>query len=781
MANVYCCTLGSDLEVIDAVTGAAVATVLMGAGMVSYMAAVSPDGNWVAVTSGTDKLQFVATATNTTSGAVITTGISANVCGVCWAPDSSKAYVQGTNAVRSCTPAGTLGTLWTVTGAHLGDMTISPDGAHLYCTCTADVKQVDTTSGAVTATYAMPSGNSYGICISPDGTKVYVSDAHVVGHVYQVDVASGTISGGAPLGGGEAYGLAISPDGSRLWACEFSSNQVEVILVSAMAITDIITVPHANEIAVTPDGARVWVSDFIDGRVYPINAATLTVGTYAFVGGNAQGVAIQPAGPPPATASANLAVGPVAVEVGSGGSAGFPPIIGAPTVTGAARLDAGPVTVTAADFAIVGTGHVAFHIGPVRVAVIGGRTGPGGFPVVAGRGRWRLTLHRRPFTPATLTSTIVAELADARGRRLEQNWNTPASLTFTLDGRAQTATLVEELIHDVVAWRWDDQTGTSIPVFHGPITQSEDQLTEDSHTVTYICHDYAALLTRRLITTTYSVTGRDQDLIAGDLLSLAKAVSMSSGTSLSPACFFSLGLLAVHPNGSLRGLSGQNRNRTYYGSQNIGAALDDLAKIDSGFDYDVVPSAVDDHDNLRIFYPAQGVTRADVALQYGSTVANLTRSVNSADYANYVRVLGNNQSANPTPQAYGEAAASGAATTPAGIWMTANDAADVTTAAALTEKAVGDIALGAVLTPSYTLNLTPGAYTWGHPNMGDTVPLLIQSGRLDVNTTVRVLGIAYDIGDDGQEDVTLTVSRPPTKFSDFFNRSAQDIRSLARR
>ena len=39
--------------------------------------------------------------------------------------------------------------------------------------------------------------------------------------------------------------------------------------------------------------------------------------------------------------------------------------------------------------------------------------------------------------------------------------------------------------------------------------------------------------------------------------------------------------------------------------------------------------------------------------------------------------------------------------------------------------------------------------------MGDIVPLVIQTGRLNVNTTIRVLGIAYDIGDDGQEDVDL--------------------------
>jgi hypothetical protein len=515
-------------------------------------------------------------------------------------------------------------------------------------------------------------------------------------------------------------------------------------------------------------GGNAWVGPICEMIIYPSLLSSTDIATLrSYVG--TKWVA-----PPFITGTVTVTVGPITVSASS--------TITSTTVTGTATLNIGPLRTASLSSSGGVTTMTAILVGPIKLAALGGRIGPGAWPVPGFRGRWRLTLHKRPFTPATLASTIIAELADARGRRLEQAWNTPAMLTFTLDGRSQSAALIEELVHDVVAWRWDDQTGQEFAVFRGTITQSEDQLTTENHVTTYTCHDYAATLTRRLLTSTYTVTARDQDLIAGDLLSRATAVSMSSGASLSPACFLPIGLLACNPDGSLRGLSGQNRDRTYYGSQNIGTALDDLAKITNGFDYDVAPSAVDDHDSLRIFYPQQGVTRTGgIALQYGSTVATVTRSVNSADYANYVRVLGNNQSANPTPQFYGEAAAAGAATTPAGIWMLADDAADVTVAAALGEKAVGDIALNAILVPHYTLGLAPGAYSWGNPNMGDTVPLIIQSGRLDVNTTVRVLGIAYDIGDDGQEDVTLTVSRPATRFSDFFNRSAQDIKSLARR
>lgn len=539
------------------------------------------------------------------------------------------------------------------------------------------------------------------------------------------------------------------------------------------------TTPRRGTNANGFDGPAVYVSDYSPETSTSIASYFGTFDKASYW--NAICVALQPTAGPGGgpTGTATLALGPLSFTVGAGG---VPPVITSPTITGTAVLALGPLTISASDTILTRTGTASLPLGPVRVVSVAASIGPGARPVPGYRGRWRLTLHQRAFTAKTLAQTIIAELADARGRRLDQIWNTPAQLTFTLDGQSESAGLIGELLHDVVAWRWDDQTGVDFPVFRGPITQSEDQLTEQSHAVTYTCHDYAALLSRRITTSTYTVTGRDQDLIVGDLLGLATGAASSSGTSFATAAFLPVSLFTANPDGSLRGLSTRLRDRTYYGSQNIGEAVDKLAQVANGFDYDVLPSPVDDHDNLRVFYPQQGVTRSDVFLQYGSTVAALTRSVNSADYANYVRVLGNNQSANPTPQLYGEAWTSDATSlaTPVGLWMLGDDAADVTVASHLTEKANGDLALDA-LVPTYTLTLSPDAYEWGKPNMGDVVPLVVQSGRLNVNTTVRVVGISYSIGDDGQEDVILTVARPGASLARLLKKSEQNVKSLTRR
>jgi len=416
-------------------------------------------------------------------------------------------------------------------------------------------------------------------------------------------------------------------------------------------------------------------------------------------------------------------------------------------------------------------------------------------PVPAGRGRWRVTLHRRDYTAAgtPLGQTVVADLAEARGRRLEKQLNAPAQATFTLDGADPAAALVLELATEVVFWRWSTVVGRDIAMFRGVVDHSEDQVTEESAVVTFTAHDYAAMLTRRIATGTISFVQTDQDTVVTDLIGEAGAgANASDGTAFSPGSNLPLRVSSVNPDGTNRSPSGQLRDRTYLGNQNLGTAVDDLAHVINGFDYDVIPYRFDQpysdlgqYDLFRVWYPQQGVSRTDVALQYGSTVSAFTRTVASSDYANYVRMLGNNQSSDPTvPQVFAEAwnsDANNVTVNPVGLWMAATNGADVTIQSTLSDQANGYLNLNGILVPSYTVTMRPDAYRYGYPNMGDTVPLIADVGRLNVNTTVRVVGVAYDIGEDGDENVVLTVGRPATTLAKYLSQGARDIDALARR
>jgi hypothetical protein len=415
---------------------------------------------------------------------------------------------------------------------------------------------------------------------------------------------------------------------------------------------------------------------------------------------------------------------------------------------------------------------------------------------LAGRGGWRFTVHRRIYAAGALPrDTIIGELTDARSRRLTQVWNKPAQLTFTVDGHSGSATAVQEFATDVIAWRWDDYQQRDVAMFRGVVAQAQDTLSEQTAVVTFTCHDYLAMMGRRFYTpaapTIYTAT--EQDTIASDLIARAGWIFNGNGaTGFNPGAFVPLAMQALDPSGNNRGASGQLRDRTYQGGDTLLDALDKLATVANGFDYDVVPGGDSQSlDTVRIFYPYQGVQKSRPQLQYGTTVAALTRTVNSADYANYQRVIGNNGTATANaPQLYGEAwntDANNVTVAPQGLWMAGDNASDVSVQSTLNDHAAGQLARSGLVVPSYSVTLRPGWFvtnSFGNPqavNMGDVVPLIIQEGRLNVNTTVRVLGIDFAIGDDGQEDVTLTLGRPDVTITDILTANAHDIDALARR
>jgi len=428
------------------------------------------------------------------------------------------------------------------------------------------------------------------------------------------------------------------------------------------------------------------------------------------------------------------------------------------------------------------------------------------YPVPAGRGRWRLTLHSRVFVGggygtagSPWPSTLLAVLTSARSRRIEVELNKGATLTFTVDGRDPLAGALRELQVDVMAWRWDDWTGRDVCVGRFVLDHSEDQISEQSHVVTFGAHDYLAMLERRLLTGTaaLSVTQLDQDSIVEQLVrDYGVNARTVPGVSFLPGSWLPLYVVDVDPAGAPRARSGRLRDRVYQPGAQISALVDDLAHVVNGYDYDVLPAPEASAlltgptagplpanvDALRLFYPSQGVVRSDVALVYGGNVASLTRTVSSADYANRVWAVGNKASSDPlAPQRYADQSTSTASAPPAGLWADVLSAPDVSDQSTLNEQTAGLLAFESALTPSYTLQLRPASYRAGYPNLGDVVGLVVQSGRLDVREDLRVVGISYDVGDDGEEDVGLTVGRAPTTLGAIFRDTRRTLDALNRK
>jgi hypothetical protein len=403
-----------------------------------------------------------------------------------------------------------------------------------------------------------------------------------------------------------------------------------------------------------------------------------------------------------------------------------------------------------------------------------------------------VSVHNRYYAQGPLPrDTVLSELADARSRRLTQEWCKPATFGLVLDGRSPSAGFVKELLTDVIAWRWDDQTGRDVAMFRGPVGQSQDTISEQAASVTFTCHDYLAMLGRRFPTNPVPTgwSQWDQDSIATGMIwwSCHSVQNGNGAVTFTPADYLPIWADRTNPDGTRRGIySGQIRDRVYAGGTSTWESFANLAAVVNGFDFDLLPGGdVDSWDTVRIFYPYQGVTRADLALTYGATVSAISRSVNSADYANYQRVIGNpGTTGTATPQMISERWNPDALTGTAGaqgLWMNGANDSDVSVQRTLDEHAAAYLNRSQVVVPSYTVTLRPGWYSYGNPSMGDVVPLVIQEGRLNVSMSVRVLGIEYEITDDNAENVSLTLGRPDLTLGDLFTLANADVNALARR
>lgn len=393
---------------------------------------------------------------------------------------------------------------------------------------------------------------------------------------------------------------------------------------------------------------------------------------------------------------------------------------------------------------------------------------------------WSLTLAKRLFDEH-LQQSPALELGefDARSIRLEQALGKPARLTFTADGSDGTALRARELEHEVRAWRDGEE------MCRGVIVPSQDTVSEQVHTVTFTCTDPLGLLGRRWLTQPLNLTQADQDTIMGLLLDRGSGgLTTSTGVPFGIGAHLPLGLVPCDPAGGLRPSSGRLRDRAYVAGTNCLEAISNLSAVIDGFDFDCRPvpgGNFEQNDELQVFYPYRGRLIDGWMLEFGSTVSSLTRSVNDDTFANYVRVIG--QSDENEPQLYGEArdpAAGDIIANPAGVWMSSLAAADVTVQSTLIEQAAGELER-AILLPAYFLQLVAGEYDTSAFDIGDTIRLRVQSGRLDVDTWVRVVGRTFVVGDDGNEDVEIQVARPEVTFTGLFSASDRRLTALERR
>jgi len=393
-------------------------------------------------------------------------------------------------------------------------------------------------------------------------------------------------------------------------------------------------------------------------------------------------------------------------------------------------------------------------------------------------------------------------------------------MTLTVDGHSATAFGLRELEHDLLVYRWSETLGRDVEMGRFCVTATQDVASADRHSVNVTALDYFGVLAARVTTRNWPPVNMDQDdIVATFVNDWGRRFHRAAGAVFGAGSYLPLVATPVYADGTPgRPPSSQMtpaapvRQRSYNAGQNVGDAITNLAAVIRGFDFDVAPApGFAGPDRLRIFYPGQGVQR-DFALVYrgadwggGGNLREFTRQVNASGLGNYAWVSGQaeeDQGGVTAPVPWAERdihqlnpafpAPDDPIANPVGLWPVSESFSDVTEQATLQEKADGLVEASAgsvdesgrpVVTPSYTVTMT--GYTDGLFDLGDTVRLVIQSGRLDVDTFERIIGINWAVNDDDPytDDVDVDLGRPSAQYGRLMaeRRARARLQTLERR
>jgi gliding motility-associated-like protein len=180
-------------------------------------------------------------------------------------------------------------------------VSVSPDGTKVYVSDQnpggqSSISVINTTTNTVIAT--IPGGvGAWGIVTSPDGKWVYVAN-ETSGTVSVINATNNTLYTDIAIPAG-AVGIAISPDGSRVYVAASYNTNSYVVVINTANNTVIKNIPVNNSpwtLAVSPDGSRVYVANAGANNVQVINTSTNTVIATIPVGNFPIGAVVSPDG-----------------------------------------------------------------------------------------------------------------------------------------------------------------------------------------------------------------------------------------------------------------------------------------------------------------------------------------------------------------------------------------------------------------------------------------------------------------------------------------------------
>lgn len=335
---------------------------------------------------------------------------------------------------------------------------------------------------------------------------------------------------------------------------------------------------------------------------------------------------------------------------------------------------------------------------------------------------------------------------EALNRRIEFRLEQPSIVAFTINAEHPSARFVQDLAVDVIVYR------DGLPLIRAVITATQDSITEDSHYIEVTAMDYRGRLEfRRLLSAQVFTEELDVDI------AWAAIVAAQAETN---------GDLGIKRG---RFDDGEELSGAFPAGISVAEAIDLVASADEGFDWEV------DSDLRFNIYRPRGRARQRV-LDYGGLVAEVQRQFAAGDFANSVRVSGDETIASVV---------AGDGNPVLGRWDRQVGFPQIDSPTLLTGLAIDELsrAQNEAVTTRVQLRSAEGVQTWGgltDIGLGDVVRLVVKSNRLDINELTRVREIDVTVSDDGKEEVVLILDGPKRTFQERINDILQRLTELER-
>jgi microcystin-dependent protein len=318
----------------------------------------------------------------------------------------------------------------------------------------------------------------------------------------------------------------------------------------------------------------------------------------------------------------------------------------------------------------------------------------------------------------------LGSLVAARTRKLSFTLDGAAQASFTMPGSHPETALVAELATDVVCVRGGRT------MFRGRVQASQDTLSADADTVAFTAVDYRGMLDRRLLwsNSTLSFRGADQADIAWQMIVDTQAQT-GGNLGITRGAAAATGIL---------------RDRDYQAGKPVGEAIAQLGECQNGFDWEIDPNLA-----FNLYYPSRG-RQTGLVLAWGRDLAAINQTYNQAGYANAIWYSGSN-STTPVETAV--------ATMPSDIgrWDAQKSDPNLILQQTLSDQAAYELATASDFEPAFGATLIQGVWDPNQLFVGDQAQIVADTGRLNVNTVRRIVGVDVDLSDDGAETVTLTL------------------------